>query len=102
MPNEPSPRGQFPMQLESPSGLRVQVNANGSIRRIDYRDLLLSLFLGTELEGGPANIFLRLHGTSIESLPLLGPRSAARVQVEANRLTVRGTWKGIQFSASLV
>ena len=69
----------FPFRLESPSGLSVQVNANGSIRRMDHRDFMLNLFLGTEMEGGPANLYLRRHGVSIEALPLLGPRSPAGV-----------------------
>jgi len=40
----------YPVHIESPSGLRVQVNANGSIRRMDYRDILLNLFLSNEIE----------------------------------------------------
>ncbi len=39
----------FPARFESPSGLSVDVNANGSIRRIDHRDIMLSLFLGNEI-----------------------------------------------------
>ena len=63
-----------PSHLESPSGLTVQVNANGSIRRMDHGDILLNLFLGNEVEGGPANIYLRRHGEKVEAVPLLGPR----------------------------
>jgi len=91
----------FPARFESPSGLSVQVNANGSIRRIDHRDIILNLFLGSEIEGGPANIYLRRHGTSIESVPLLGPRSPAVVCVDENGLTIRGEWKDIGFTLSL-
>ena len=54
--------GSFPARFESPSGLSAQVNANGSIRRIDHRDIILNLFLGSEIEGGPANLYLRRHG----------------------------------------
>src|SRR5262249_25805865 len=60
------------------------------------------LFIGTELEGGPANIFLRRHGAAIESRPLLGPHSAARVHADAHGLSVNGQWDGMQFSVSLV
>src|SRR5262245_4312846 len=92
----------YPHRLESASGLCVQVNANGSIRRIDHRDIILNLFLGTELEGGPANIYLRRHGDSIESTPLLGPRSAASVRIDATGLTVHGEWRDLRFHVALV
>jgi cellobiose phosphorylase len=91
----------FPARVESPSGLRVQVNANGSVRRIDHGDIILNLFLGSEIEGAPANVYLRHHGTSIESVPLLGPRSPAAVVVDENGLTVRGEWNSIGFTLSL-
>ena len=55
-----------PPLLESPSGLRVQLNANGSLRRIDHGDILINLFLGSEMEGGPANLYLRRHAARIE------------------------------------
>jgi len=71
--------GKYPFRLESASDLSVQVNANGSIRRIDHRDIILNLFLGNEMEGGPANLYLRRHGEAIEAVPLLGPRSPAAV-----------------------
>ncbi len=91
----------FPARFESPSGLRAEVNANGSIRRIDHRDIMLNLFLGSEIEGGPTNIYLRRHGASIESVPLLGPRGPAAVFVDENGLTVRGDWNDIGFTLSL-
>src|ERR671933_3083918 len=69
----------YPVHIISPAGLQVQVHANGSIRRMDHRDILLNLFLGNEIEGGPANLFLRRHGEEVEGVPLLGPRSAAAV-----------------------
>src|SRR5437870_8049234 len=91
----------FPARVESASGLSVQVNANGSIRRIDHRDIILNLFLGSEVEGGPANIYLRRHGTSIESVPLLGPCSPASVFVDENGLSVYGAWNDIGFALTL-
>ena len=89
----------FPVRFESPSGLCVQVNANGSIRRMDHRDIILNLFSGTEIEGGPANIYLRRHGASIECVPLLGPRSPAAVGVDEHGLTVRGEWNDVALHA---
>lgn len=92
----------FPARVESPSGLGVQVNANGSVRRMDHGDIILNLFLGTEIEGGPANIYLRRHGAAIESIPLLGPRSPAAVHVDEHGIRLDGEWKHVRFHVALV
>jgi cellobiose phosphorylase len=92
----------FPFRLESPAGLSIQLNANGSIRRMDRSDILLNLFLGTEIEGGPANVYLRILGASMKATPLLGPRSPASIHVDQRGMTARGEWQGIRFQVSLV
>ena len=94
--------GNFPQPLQSPSGLRIEVNANGSIRRMDHGDILINLFLGTEIEGGPANLFLRHHGTSIEAVPLFGPRSSAAIHMDERGMSAGGIWHGIRFRVLLV
>jgi len=89
--------------LQSPSGLRLQVNGNGSIRRIDHGDIILNLFLGSEIEGGPANLYLRRHAAaSVEWTPLLGPASPATFGCDAAGLVARGEWGGIRFRLALV
>lgn len=92
----------FPVRLQSPSGLSVQINANGSIRRMDHRDILLNLFLGDEVEGGLANLYLRRRGKTIDSVPLLGPSSPSCIGIEGNRLVVSGEWREIRYRVSLV
>ena len=77
MPTSTSSPTVYPVHIGSPSGLQVQVNANGSIRRMDYRDLRLNLFLGNEMEGGPTNVYLRRHGIALDAVPILGPHSPA-------------------------
>ena len=57
-----------PVRLESPSGLCIEVNRNNSLHRMDYRDIMLNLFPGNELEGGPANLYLRRLGDITEPL----------------------------------
>ncbi|MCX5880031.1 MAG: hypothetical protein NTY44_13080, partial [Deltaproteobacteria bacterium] len=100
-PQSPSP-AVFPFRLESPTGLSIELNANGSIRRMDHRDILLNLFLGTEIEGGLANLYLRRLGAVVEATPLFGPRSPAAIHVDQRGMTAQGEWKGIRFSVSLV
>lgn len=80
----------------------MQVNANGSIRRIDCGDVTVNAFLGNELEGGPANLFLRRHGTRIEWTPLLGPRSPGAVSLHEHGLAIAGEWAAIRFRVALV
>jgi cellobiose phosphorylase len=100
-PQSPSPAA-FPYRLESPAGLSIEVNANGSIRRMDHRDILLNLFLGTEIEGGPANLYLRRLGVIVEATPLLGPRSPASIHADQRSMTLNGEWRGIGFHISLL
>jgi cellobiose phosphorylase len=91
-----------PRDLNSPSGLTVQVNANGSIRRMTHGRILLNLFLGNEVEGGPANIYLRRLGDEAAAVPLLGPHSCSAVRCDKGRLTLTGDWRGLHFMASMV
>ena len=91
-----------PIRLASAAGLRVELNANGSLRRIDCGEIMLNLFPGNEAEGGPANIFLRRLGDAREATPLLGPRSPAACQSDGRTFTASGRWGGLLFRVTLV
>jgi len=71
-----------PVRIASPSGISVECNSNGSIRRMDHGDIMLNLFLANETDGGLANIYLRRHGEPVETTPLLGPGSPASYQTD--------------------
>ena len=114
--------------LTGGSGMRVELNANGSLRRFDCNGVCLTLFVGNEVEGGPANVYLRrLAPTSSEPAgaadpalvgepatsanpaatgwtPLLGPLSPTRFHLDRLSGTLRGTgsWMGIDYSIALV
>ena len=88
-------------RLVSPSGLTFQVNANGSIHRIDHRGITVNAYLGNEIEGGPANLFLRRHGARVQWTPLLGPRSPGAVRLDEDGLHVTGEWGDLRFRLSL-
>jgi cellobiose phosphorylase len=90
-----------PTRLENAAGLRVEINANGSVRRMDCGDIILNLFLGNEIEGGLANIYLRRLGRQIEFVPLLGPHSPGAVERDEHGFVTRGEWRGIRFAVSL-
>ena len=92
----------FPFRVASPTGMRVELNANGSVRRMDCGEIMLTGFLGNEVEGGLVNIQLRRHGESAEALPLLGPGSPASYQFCDRGLMAYGTWGGLAFRLRLV
>jgi cellobiose phosphorylase len=92
----------FPHRIASPSGINVEVNSNGSIRRIDHGDIMLNLFLGNEAEGGPANIHLRRLDSRVESTPLIGPGSPAAFEIRPDGMTACGKWGDIAYRARLI
>jgi cellobiose phosphorylase len=91
----------FPFRAASPSGMSAELNANGSIRRMDCGDIMINNFLGNEVEGGPTNLHLRRLGETIESIPLLGPGSSASYQADARGMTACGTWGDLKFQLRL-
>jgi cellobiose phosphorylase len=90
-----------PIFLASASELRVQINTNGSLRRIDHRDVIVNLFPGNEVEGGPTNLYLRRRDASNQAIPLLGPASGARYRIRADGFAARGTWCDVRFEVCL-
>jgi len=103
------------LRLGSPAGMSAELNANGSVRRLECKGLMVSLFVGNEIEGGPANLYLRRrpsgadsshaeHGAKIEWVPLLGPSSRTRFEAQpaSGAIVGRGEWLGIEYSIALV
>jgi len=88
--------------LAGPAGLIVRVNANGSIRRMEHGDVVLNLFPGSEVEGGPANLYLRLLRNEIVATPLLGPDSPLAFRSDERGLQAAGEWQGLHVTLSLV
>ncbi len=92
----------IPHRIANPAGLSVELNTNGSIRRMDHGDIMLNLFLGNEAEGGLANIHLRRLGESVETIPLFGPGSPASFDTDERGLFGSGKWGDLAFRLRLV
>ena len=88
--------------LTSRSGLRAEIAAGGAVRRLDCGPTTLTLFVGSEVECGPANLFLRRLSGKRDWTPLLGPASPTRFAPSGERLAGRGTWQDIEYEVSLV
>lgn len=69
---------------------------------MDHQHILLNLFLGSEIEGGVSNLYLRRHDPALTCTPLLGPGSPATFSFHARGFTACGVWQGLRFTASLV
>jgi cellobiose phosphorylase len=97
--------GETFMRLSSRSGLRAEINANGSLRRFDCESICLPLFVGNELDGGPTNLYLRrTDGPAITWTALLGPTSPTTFHADpaSGMLVGKGSWQGINYTLALV
>jgi len=90
--------------LANRAGLRFELDAgHGAARRLLAGDveqpLMLNLFPGNAIEGGPANVWLRrrVAGGGWQSVPLFGPRSPLGIHPadDALALTLSGSWQGL-------
>jgi 1,2-beta-oligoglucan phosphorylase len=90
------------LRLKSPSGLSIELNANGSLRRIDVDATIVNLFPGNEIEGGPANLYLRCASSS-DFVALLGPHGPSRFRADDARgsLIGEGVWQGLRYEVEL-
>lgn len=89
-------------QLRNASGLAIDVLENGSIFAIRHGDILVNQVLGSPLEGGLGNLFLRRRRRAgIESLPLLGPAAAGRFRASAEGATWEGSFDGLDYVCTL-
>lgn len=90
-----------PFVASSPSGLRVETHGSGSLRRLDHGDVMINLFLGNQMEGGLANVYLRQWGPSVVCTPLLGPQSPAGFQFDDSGVSAHGQAGALLFRLRL-
>ena len=89
-------------ELGSPAGMRAECSASGAVRRLDCGSTCLSLWVGNEAEGAPANIYLRRHADELQWTALLGPGSPTRFHAGGDgELIGAGEWLGIRYTIVL-
>lgn len=90
--------------LRNQAGLEAELLSHGALRRLLLAPgLMLNLFPGNELEGGPANVWLRrrVAGGEWQAVPLLGPQSPLQVHAEEGAFEMRGEWQGLALRLQL-
>lgn len=93
-----------PHLIRNQAGLAAELLSHGTLRRLLLAPgLMINLFPGNELEGGPANIWLRRRdaGGEWQAMPLLGPKSPLQVHAEADAFEMRGEWDGMALRLQL-
>jgi cellobiose phosphorylase len=85
------------------AGLSLQLHAHGALHRMHAHGVMLNLFVGNTLEGGPANLWLRHLGAdgTVQATPLLGPGSPLRATPAADVFAAAGEWQGVQVQLQL-
>jgi cellobiose phosphorylase len=86
------------------AGFDAELLSHGALRRLMAGPaLMINLFPGNELEGGPANLWLRRRGASggWQVTPLLGPQSPLQVHAAEGAFEMRGRWQGLEVQLQL-
>ncbi len=91
-----------PYRMESATGLSIEINRNGTIRRFAHKDIVINLFPGNEVEAAPGNLFLRRVGETCVSAPLLGPHSPSRFGMHEDGFLAEGEFEGLRYLVRLV
>ncbi|WP_457322719.1 GH36-type glycosyl hydrolase domain-containing protein [Roseateles sp. P5_E11] len=85
-------------------GLEAELLSHGALRRLMFGPaLMLNLFPGNELEGGPANVWLRRRdaGGNWRIAALLGPLSPLSAHTDEGAFEMRGEWDGLALRLQL-
>ncbi|WP_210234887.1 cellobiose phosphorylase [Methylocystis sp. B8] len=69
---------------------------------MSHQGVLVNLFLGDEIEGGPANIYLRRLDGQGEAIGLLAPLSRKAVLFDSRSMKLVGEWRDISFTLTLL
>jgi cellobiose phosphorylase len=92
-----------PHLIRNAAGLEAELLSHGALRRLLAPGLMLNLFPGNELEGGPANLWLRRRdaGGEWRVAPLLGPLSPLASRFGENAFEMAGHWDGLALRLQL-
>ena len=88
--------------LRNEAGLAIELLDNGSLFAIRHGDLLVNQVLGSPVEGGLGNVYLRRRTRDgISSFPILGPASPSRFRASGDGAVWEGSVDGLDYSCTL-
>ncbi len=98
-PDRPPP---IATELRNAAGLTIELLENGSLFAIRHGDVLINQVLGSPVEGGIGNVYLRRRTRAgITSFPLVGPASGSRFGTTDDGAMWVGSIGGIDYTCAL-
>ncbi|HET9457215.1 MAG TPA: hypothetical protein VFO78_07730, partial [Candidatus Limnocylindrales bacterium] len=95
----PGPRT---VEIRNRAGLAIELLGNGSVFAIRHGDVLVNQVLGSPVEGGIGNVYVRRRSRDgIAWFPVIGPGSPSRFAVGADRATWSGSADGLDYACTL-
>lgn len=89
-------------ELTNPNNASFTFLENGAIFAITRRDILINQVLGSPIDGGLGNIYIRRHGEpDIAHFPLIGPRSESAFRLADEAAIWEGARAGLRYRCAL-
>lgn len=88
--------------LRNAAGISIELLDNGAVFAIRHGDILVNQVLGSPVEGGLGNLYLRRrHRAGATFVPVLGPAAGGRFGADATGGTWEGSFDGIDYRCTL-
>ena len=101
-PGVPGGRPPLAATLRNRAGLAIDLLENGALFAIRHGDVLVNQVLGSPIEGGIGNVYLRSRARGgVASFPLLGPGSGSRFRTGPGSATWEGSVEGLDYACTL-
>ena len=89
-------------ELRNASGLAIELLDNGAVLAIRLGDILVNQVLGSPVEGGIGNVYLRRRTRGgIRSVPLIGPAAQSGFRASDAAASWEGSADGLAYSCTL-
>lgn len=90
------------VEIRNRAGVAIELLGNGSVFAIRHGGVLVNQVLGSPVEGGIANVYLRRRSRDgIAWFPVIGPGSPSRFSVGADRAAWEGSADGLDYTCTL-
>jgi cellobiose phosphorylase len=89
-------------ELRNEAGLAIELLVNGSVFAIRHGEVMINQVLGSPVEGGIGNVYIRRRTRDgISSFPLLGPAAPGHFQASRDGAVWEGSVDGLEYSCTL-